>query len=161
RFTHEQQHYEAHQAVNALFARQLVPLLEAGDTVWIHDYHLIPLARQLRQLGFAGPLGFFLHIPFPHLQVLRLLPRYAELVRDLCQYDLVGFQTQDDVQCFRSAVDPQSPQTTRANPESIEIGGRRVRAGAYPIGIEVDEVAREARATVVQESVQRTIKSLM
>jgi trehalose 6-phosphate synthase len=98
RFRHEQQHYDAYQAVNAQFARQLMKLLGPNDAVWIHDYHLIPLARHLRQMQFAGPVGFFLHIPFPHAQMLRLLPNYAELVRDLCQYDVVGFQTEDGTQ---------------------------------------------------------------
>ncbi len=74
--------------------RQLTKLLKPDDSVWVHDYQLIPLGRYLRQQGFRGPIGFFLHIPFPHRQVLRVLPNYADLVRDLCQYDLLGFQTE-------------------------------------------------------------------
>ena len=56
-------------------------------------------------IGFTGPIGFFLHTPFPHMQMLRLLPNHAELIRDLCQYDLVGFQTEDDVRSFRSCFE--------------------------------------------------------
>ena len=160
RFTHEQRHYEAYQSVNAQFARQLAKLLRPDDAVWIHDYQLIPLGRYLRELRYQGPIGFFLHIPFPHIQVLRLLPNYAELVRDLCQYDLVGFQTDDDLRSFLSCVDyPDS----RADTENgvIEVGGRTVRLGVYPIGVEVDAIAGEAAATQSHETVNRLTASLL
>ena len=160
RFTHEQRQYEAYQAVNSQFAHQLLKVLGPGDTVWVHDYQLIPLGRYLRELGFQGPIGFFLHIPFPHLQILRLLPNYAELVRDMCQYDLVGFQTPDDVQSFLTCLDPP-PQPSPATSRCIQVGGRSIRFGAYPIGIDVDAVVTAAVATFSQETVQRMAVSLM
>lgn len=147
RFRHEQQDYEAYQSVNATFARELAKLLRPDDVVWVHDYHLIPLARQLRQLQFRGPIGFFLHIPFPHMQVLRLLPNYAELVRDLLQYDLVGFQTEDDAQSFRSCLEPSTKLTTRI--------------GVYPIGVDVEAVRNEAAATFTDDTVTRLTASLL
>ena len=146
RFTHEQRQYEAYQAVNARFARQLLKVIKPGDAIWVHDYQLIPLGRYLRQLGFSGAIGFFLHIPFPHIQILRLLPNYRELVHDLCQYNLAGFQTEDDVRSFRTCLDGASP---------------RVRLGVYPIGIDVESVSQEAVTTFGQETVQRMAVSLM
>jgi trehalose 6-phosphate synthase len=146
RFRHEQQDYEAYHAVNATFARQLIKLLKADDTVWVHDYHLIPLARYLRQQGFRGRIGFFLHIPFPHIQVLRLLPNYAELVRDLGRYDLLGFQTEDDVEAFRSCLESDSTNA---------------RLGAYPIGVDVDAVRNEAASAITDDTVTRMIASLL
>jgi trehalose 6-phosphate synthase len=159
RFTHEQRQYEAYQTVNAQFARQLIKILKPGDAVWVHDYQLIPLGRCLRHLGFQGSIGFFLHIPFPHVQILRLLPNYRELVRDLCQYDLVGFQTQDDVRSFLTCLDP-APPTLPAN-SRVQVAGRSVGLGAYPIGIDVDSVITEAVTTFLQETVQRMAVSLM
>jgi len=158
RFTHDQHHYEAYHAVNAQFARHLAKLLRDDDAVWVHDYQLIPLAAYLRQLHFQGPIGFFLHIPFPHLQVLRLLPNHAELVRDLCQYDLVGFQTDDDLRSFLSCCEQPA---VRSQDGVIEAGGRRVRLGVYPIGIDVDQVRAEAAATQAQETVERLTASLL
>ena len=159
RFTHEQYQYEAYQSVNAQFARQLIKLLKPGDAVWVHDYQLIPLGRALRQLGFQGSIGFFLHIPFPHVQILRLLPNHPELVRDLCQYDLVGFQTEADVRSFLTCLEP-APATLPAN-RQVQIAGRSVGLGAYPIGIDVDSVIAEAVTTFSQETVQRMAVSLM
>jgi trehalose 6-phosphate synthase len=160
RFHHEQQQYEAYMRVNAQFARQLARLLRPGDAVWVHDYQLMPLGRALREVHFEGPIGFFLHIPFPHLEVLRLLPAYRELVRDLCMYDLIGFQTEDDLHSFVSCLGmPEGfmlPESGR-----IEVGGRNIQLGVYPIGIDVEEVASAAWDALAHESVQRMIASLL
>jgi trehalose 6-phosphate synthase len=159
RFTHDERQYEAYQAVNAQFALQLMKILKPGDAVWVHDYQLISLGRYLRELRFEGPIGFFLHIPFPHVQILRLLPKYRELVADMCQYDLAGFQTEDDVGSFLTCLEP-SPAVLPAS-RRIEVGGRSVGLGAYPIGIDVDSVISEAVTTFAQETVQRMAVSLM
>ncbi|HZO23642.1 MAG TPA: trehalose-6-phosphate synthase, partial [Steroidobacteraceae bacterium] len=159
RFTHEQRQSEAYQSVNERFAQQLMKVLKPGDAIWVHDYQLISLGRYLRQLQFTGRIGFFLHIPFPHMQILRLLPNYQALVRDMCQYDLLGFQTEDDVRSFLTCLEPE--RTTLPADRRIEIGGRGVMLGAYPIGIDVEEVSREAVRTISQETVQRMIVSLM
>jgi trehalose 6-phosphate synthase len=145
-FRHEQRHYEAYHTVNELFARQLLKLIQPGDAIWIHDYHLISVARYLRGLGFEGPIGFFLHTPFPHMQVLRLLPNHEELISDLCHHDLVGFQTEDDVRSFRSCLEP---------------GECLAQVAAYPIGVDVDSIVAEAEESVREEQVQRMISSLL
>ena len=157
RFTHEQRQYEAYHAVNEQFARQLLKVVEPGDAIWVHDYQLISLGRYLRRLGFTGPIGFFLHIPFPHLQILRLLPDYTGLVSDMGQYDLVGFQTENDVRSFLSCLDLPTTELV----DRVQIAGRSVGVGAYPIGIDVDSVIREATATHDQDTVQRMAVSLM
>jgi trehalose 6-phosphate synthase len=158
-FQHEQAHHDAYEAVNATFARQLSKLLKADDAVWVHDYQLMPMARQLRALDFRGPIGFFLHIPFPHIQVLRALPNYQGLVRDLCDYDLVGFQTEDDVASFRSAVRRVLPSAVWSD-DSVEIDGRSVKFGAFPIGIDVEQVALTSSQAMGDESMQRMAESL-
>ena len=72
---------DAYENVNRMFAQKLAPLITPDDVIWVHDYHLIPLGRRLRELGVRRPLGFFLHIPFPNIEMLRVLPGYAELLR--------------------------------------------------------------------------------
>jgi len=162
RFRYENEDYEAYQAVNTQLARQLEKLLRPDDVLWVHDYHLIPLARNLRQSQFRGPIGFFLHIPFPPLQVLRVLPSYGEILRDLCHYDLVGFQTDDDLRAFESCLELPPHAITRApNGVRIESGGRSVRLGIYPIGVEADQAASEAATATAEETVQRLIASLL
>jgi trehalose 6-phosphate synthase len=159
RFTHEQAQHDAYHAVNASFARQVMRLVQPGDAIWVHDYQLIPCAHYLRELGFTGPVGFFLHIPFPHLQVLRVLPSYAELIHNLCQYDLLGFQTDDDLRSFLSCIDPEEARLTSTG-GYVEMSGRRTRLGAYPIGVDVDQIAAEADSPRTQESTRKLIASL-
>ncbi|HYK26238.1 MAG TPA: alpha,alpha-trehalose-phosphate synthase (UDP-forming) [Steroidobacteraceae bacterium] len=162
RFRYENEDYEAYQSVNGLFARQLAKLLRPDDCVWVHDYHLIPLARHLRQCDFRGPIGFFLHIPFPPLQVLRVLPSYDEIVRDLCQYDVTGFQTEDDVRAFESCLElPPHAIVRTASGTRLELGGRTVRLGVYPIGVDVDQITSEATGAMREDTVQRLIASLL
>jgi len=86
--------------VNRMFARALTPMLLPRDLVWVHDYHLIPLARELRQLDQGQQLGFFLHTPFPPAELFRVLPNHRDLAEALCAYDLVGFQTKSDLHGF-------------------------------------------------------------
>jgi trehalose 6-phosphate synthase len=154
-------HFAAYGRVNRLFAERLAPLLRDDDLVWVHDYHLIPLAAELRRMDLRQPLGFFLHIPFPHIEALRALPVCAEIVRDLVQYDLVGFQTARDLECFRSAVaEVLGPAALRPD-GSIQAGGRRTRVGVFPIGVDVDEIQRESRSSLSSETVRRMCDGLL
>jgi trehalose 6-phosphate synthase len=157
RFRYDQEEYEAYQAVNAEFARQLAPLLRPDDVVWVHDYHLIPLGHYLRKQHFSGPIGYFLHIPFPTLQVLRVLPSSPELIRELCAYDLVGFQTQDDLESFESCHGPAGTPLCAEPDAEYSLP----RLGVYPIGIDVEQSIAEAHTTFAEETVQRLIASLL
>ncbi len=152
---------EAYGRVNRLFADRLLPLLRDDDLVWVHDYHLIPLGSELRERGARSPLGFFLHIPFPHVEALRTLPGYEQLVRDLLAYDLVGFQTARDLACFRSAVAEVLGSAARLDDGGVLQGGRRTRLGVFPIGVDVDGIQREALQSQAAESVQRMQDGLL
>ncbi len=136
--------FDAYVRVNRLFAEQLAPLLRDDDLVWVHDYHLMHLGRELRACGVTRPLGFFLHIPFPHIEALRALPRYGDLIRALLEFDVVGFQTTRDIECFRSAVVDVLGASALYHDEVRQPRGR-TRLGVFPIGVDVDVIRREAR----------------
>ena len=82
-----------YRRVNETFARALVPMIGADDLIWVHDYHLLCLAASLRDLGVTNRIGLFLHTPFPAPGVFKTIPCHAELIRAMCVYDLLGFQT--------------------------------------------------------------------
>ena len=132
-----------YQRVNAFFASRLMPLLTDDDLIWVHDYHFIPLAEQLRKAGCRQRIGFFLHIPWPPRDVLVTLPNHRGLTEALCAYDLVGFQTENDLSAFLDYI------LHEAEGEVLQGGvikayGRTLRAGAFPIGIDTDAVAHFA-----------------
>ena len=156
---------EGYRRVNALFADKLAPRLHEDDIVWIHDYHLIPLGALLRERGFGGRLGFFLHVPVPSADVLSALPDHARLFPQLYSYDLIGLQTRRDVARLGDYVqlhsDGRAVDTTSPELRMFELpGGRRFRVGAFPIGIDTLLIARQARAAMARPVVRDLRASL-
>jgi len=78
--------------VNALFADALTRFIRPNDMVWVHDYHLLALARELRARGHTNPIGFFLHVPFPPPDIVLALPQDAETLGALSHYDQAGYR---------------------------------------------------------------------
>jgi trehalose 6-phosphate synthase len=135
---------EGYERVNRRFAETLAPLIEPDDLVWVHDYHLIPLARELRKLGVKNRIGFFLHIPWPAHQLIVTLPGHRQLVDAMFDYDLVGFQTPEYLQAFEEYVLNEAGGM-RVGPSRLKAFGRVVRAGAFPIGIDAADFALMVR----------------
>jgi len=150
--------FNGYVRVNRLFAERLAPLLEPDDLVWVHDYHLIPLGQELRQAEVRQPTGFFLHTPFPVPEILEALPGYEWLMRALCAYDVVGFQTELDLRAFQEYIEYDAGGTVL--PEGvIEAFGRRFFAAAFPIGIDVKSVARDAEKAVNSMQTRKLLDS--
>jgi trehalose 6-phosphate synthase len=105
--------------------------------IWIHDYHLIPMARDLRRLGIRNRIGFFLHTPWPVRQLLVTLPHHRRLVESLFACDLIGFQTQEWLDLFRDYVISEVDGELSGY-DGLEAFGRRVLVGVFPIGIDVE-----------------------
>ena len=145
--------------VNRFFAERLAPLIRPDDVIWIHDYHLIPLATELRQMGFTNRIGFFLHIPWPPADVLFTMPVYDQIMRGLAQYDLVGFQTDHDLENFAGCLRRMGLGDT-VDGRVFEAQGRHFRGGAYGIGIETAAFARFAEAAQDNPTVQKTRRSV-
>ena len=98
-----------YRRVNAHFANELNNLLQPDDIVWVHDYHLIPLAKMLRDRGHRNRIGYFLHVPFPPPEILTALPNHEWLIPQLSAYDLVGLQTENDADEFRALSRKRMP----------------------------------------------------
>jgi len=151
---------EGYWKVNTLFADTLAPLLRDDDTVWIHDYHLIPLASLLRERGVGCRIGFFLHVPVPSADLIQALPDHRALFQTLYAYDLLGFQTRRDVDRFQSYVRLFGGGGL-VDSEWIQApDGRRVRTSAFPIGIDTEHIARQARSAMGNKPVRDLRQSL-
>jgi trehalose 6-phosphate synthase len=160
-FRFDDAHYEAYQRVNLKYARLLMPLLEPDDLIWVHDYHLFPLAQKLREAGATQPLGLFLHIPFPNIEVLRALPVYGELLQAMLAYDVLGFQTETDRDAFRGAVAYVWGEQALVGGNIVSVGGRRVVTEVYPIGVDVDSIQREAVESLSSDTSKRMVAGLL
>ncbi|HEY6715880.1 MAG TPA: trehalose-6-phosphate synthase [Reyranella sp.] len=151
--------YAGYLAVNETFAAALSQVVQPDDTVWAHDYHLLPFGRMLRQHGFQGPLGFFLHVPFVPPSMLEAMPVARELVADMCAYDLLGFQTEEHARDFRDCAQRMLGATIDG--EWVRLNGRRLRVFADPIGIDAQGFAHEAERAANDKLVQRVAGSLV
>jgi trehalose 6-phosphate synthase len=135
--------------VNRYFAAEIARHIRPDDVVWVHDYHLIPLGAELRRLGLRNRIGFFLHIPWPPADIWQATPRHAALLDTFDAYDVVGFQTDHDVDNFvgclaREGVHP----------------ALRARVAAFPIGIATDAFARMAAEAATHPVARRLAESL-
>ncbi|MBU1325065.1 MAG: trehalose-6-phosphate synthase [Alphaproteobacteria bacterium] len=135
---YERSYGEGYERTNARFAEVLAPLIQPDDVVWIHDYHMIPLARDLRRLGIDNRIGFFLHTPWPARQLLVTLPHHRRLVESMFDYDLIGFHTREWLDLFRDYVASEPSVHGRLLPnDGLEAFGKSVQTGVFPIGIDV------------------------
>jgi trehalose 6-phosphate synthase len=144
---------------NEFFARRLAPLLRPDDLIWVHDYHFIPLASYLREIGCVNRIGFFLHIPWPPSDVAGVLPAYDLLLRGFSAYDLVGFQTPLDADNFANGLTRQGLGRSLGG-NFYEAFGRRFQVDAFPIGIDAEAFRAEAGRCERHPLVRRTKASL-
>ncbi len=131
-----QAHFRAYEEINRVFAAELAKVCRAGDVVWIHDYHLLLLPAMLRALVPGVTIGFFLHIPFPSFEILRIMPRkwQSALLEGMLGSDLIGFHTIDYVQHFQSSI--RAVLRLESDGPMISFANRKIKAEVFPIGID-------------------------
>jgi len=147
----------AYQKANDAFAVAASRLVGPADTVWLHDYHLFLVGQKLRERGHTGPLGLFLHVPFPGPDVFFLLPWAEEMLAALLSLDLLGFHTAEYAANFRHCV-ARLPGV-RCEGGVVAHHGRRTQIGAFPIGI-LPEQFQEAPAPAAADEVAGLMKAI-
>jgi trehalose 6-phosphate synthase len=153
--------------VNAHFATKLDAIVADDDLIWVHDYHLIPIADAMRRRGCKNRMGFFLHVPFPPPEMLTSLPGHEQLLPLLAKYDVVGFQTEGDARNFARYLAAECPPIRQLH--GVERGGctlvvskdgHQTQIGSFPVGIEPRAFARLARRNVRSPFVKKLVDSL-
>ncbi len=139
--------------MNRKFAEVIYRNAGEDDHIWVHDYHLIVVGQELRALGVTAQIGYFLHIPFPPLDLFLKLPWRFQILEALLAYDLVGFQTHRDkrnfTQCVRAMFN-QAPVKGKGRVVTTEVNQREVRIGNFPISIDFNEFAGMAETASVR-----------
>ena len=149
--------WEAYVRVNEQFAAVTAKIAGEGATVWVQDYQLQLVPRRLRELRPDLRIGFFLHIPFPPVELFMQLPWRTELIRGLLGADLVGFQLPGGAQNFlflaRKLVGASATKSAvgvRTRPGQVDVGDRTIRVGAFPISIDSAALDKLARSKPVR-----------
>jgi trehalose 6-phosphate synthase len=156
---YEPGYFSGYRAINEVMAANVRQVVEDDGVVWVHDYHYFMLGKFLREQHVNGPLGFFLHTPFPPRSVVMCLPRHKEILKSLSAYDLVGFQTSEDAERFQDYAVHELSATVVGRSE-LRIGERRFRIGVFPIGIDVDQVEKAAARADDSEAIARLNKRM-
>jgi alpha,alpha-trehalose-phosphate synthase [UDP-forming] len=151
--------WDSYRQVNAKFAAVTAAQAAAGATVWVHDYQLQLVPAMLRELRPDLRIGFFLHIPFPAIELFAQLPWRRELVQGLLGADLIGFQRAGGAANFLRAVRTYTGAVTRRSASRGWVvpgvrspdGPRTARVGHFPISIDSTRFDELARSQEVQQ----------
>ncbi|OBK13685.1 alpha,alpha-trehalose-phosphate synthase (UDP-forming) [Mycobacterium asiaticum] len=145
--------WERYVDVNQRFAEATARAAAKGGTVWVQDYQLQLVPKMLRTLRPDLTIGFFLHIPFPPVELFRQMPWRNQIIQGLLGADLVGFHLPGGAQNFLvlarqllGANTSRGSVGVRARFGEVEYESRTVRVGAFPISIDssaLDQAARE------------------
>ena len=148
------EYWFAYQQVNWKFAETIKENVKNSDFIWVHDYHLMGVGKELRNLGIKNSMAFFLHIPFPPPDVFIRLPWRFQILNFLLEYDLIGFQTLRDrrnfVQCIRQ-FGKGYRIVGKGQIGKLVVGDREIRIGALPISIDFKEMAEKSATREVTE----------
>ena len=141
---YQPEEFKIYQQVNRLFAHQLAQIAHPDDIIWVHDYHFLSVAHYCRELGMQNRIGFFLHIPFADLNIWNLLPAAHSLIQDLCQYDVIGLQTElDQKQCMDVCHHFLPSQVIHSN--VLNYNNHQITIQCYPIGINPELIQKVAQ----------------
>ncbi len=156
-------YWNSYTGVNRKFAEAAARVASADALIWVHDYHLMMVGECLRGMGVQARMGFFLHIPFPALDIFEKLPWRSQILRALFQYDVIGLQTARDQRNFLECVRRLLPEMDleRVDDEvRARMDGRVTVIRSFPIGIDFDEFAHHAKQVEVTRRAEEIRREL-
>jgi trehalose 6-phosphate synthase len=156
--TYHREWWDSYVDVNRRFAEATAKAAAEGATVWIQDYQLQLVPKMLRMLRPDLTIGFFLHIPFPPVELFMQMPWRTEIIEGLLGADLVGFHLPGGAQNFlilaRRLVGANTSRGNvgvRSRFGEVQIGFRTVKVGAFPISIDSTALDQQARTRAVRQ----------
>jgi trehalose 6-phosphate synthase/phosphatase len=145
--------WAAYRRVNERFAEKILEHAKDDDTIWIHDYQLMLVPAMIREKLPSARIGFFLHIPFPSSEVLRVMPQREELLRGLLGADLIGVHTHEYAdhlsRSFRRVLGLEARQGV------VNLAGRGVRIESHPLGIDIESQKKAAYSDEAEQILTR------
>ena len=149
--------WTAYQEVHEVFADTASKMVHPSAMLWAHDYHLLLFAREMRRRGHKGPIGHFLHIPFPSYDMFSMLPWAAQIIDAMLDYDLLGFHTPQHVQNFLACA--TGVLAAKVSDDVVQHRGRSTHVAAMPIGILPDPFQETPEQAIVEE-IEALMRSL-
>jgi trehalose 6-phosphate synthase len=165
--TYHREWWDSYVDVNRRFAEATAKTAADSATVWVQDYQLQLVPKMLRELRPDLTIGFFLHIPFPPIELFMQMPWRSEIIEGLLGADLVGFHLPGGAQNFlilaRRLVGANTSRATigvRSRFGEIEVGSRTVKVGAFPISIDSTALDQQSRSRAIRQRANEIRKEL-
>jgi trehalose 6-phosphate synthase/phosphatase len=152
------EHWKAYVRVNEKFCSAILKKASPEDTIWVHDYQLLLLPKMLREKLPNATIAFFQHIPFPSYEIIRMIPWRTQLLEGMVGADLIGFHTYDDMRHFLSAVSRITGLTSESG--YIQAENRIINVDSFPMGIDYDKFANQAKSRKTQNIVREFRKQV-
>jgi trehalose 6-phosphate synthase/phosphatase len=149
----EDESWDTYVKINERFCDLIVKKAKPGDTIWVHDYHLLLLPQMLREKLPDVSIGYFHHIPFPSFEIFRMLPWRTEILLGLCGADLIGFHTYDDMRYFLKSVGRTLGYSHEAG--YLHTINHLVNVDSFPLGINYEKFQKAAKSQKVEELLER------
>jgi len=132
---YQEKYFTAYQKANEVVSEEIARLLKPQDIVWIHDYHFMGLPKLIREKSVNATIGFFLHIPFPSYELIRILPKRCKdyLLTGLLGADLIGFHTNDYNIHFLQSI--QINLGVQHKVWKINYQNRIIQSDAFPVSV--------------------------
>ena len=142
--------WRAYEKVNQRYADQVLGVLAPDGIAWVQDYQLQLVPQMIREKRPDATVGFYLHIPFPPIELFARMPWREEIIRGLLGADVVSFQTRRSAENFIRCARRYGGAASLGKGE-LSIDGRTVKTQRAPIGIDVDEFRELASSPHIQE----------
>ncbi|KZT60964.1 glycosyltransferase family 20 protein [Calocera cornea HHB12733] len=152
----QDQYWETYVQANQAYADAIASVYQAGDLVWVHDYHLLLVPRMLRQLLPDAHIGLFVHTPFPSSEVFRCLPRRKEILDGMLGANLVCFQTYSYARHFTSTCIRVNGYESA--PGGVDVQGNQVSIQFCPVGVDAERVAKDRDAPGVKPTLEALLQ---
>ncbi|MGO8766397.1 MAG: bifunctional alpha,alpha-trehalose-phosphate synthase (UDP-forming)/trehalose-phosphatase [Limisphaerales bacterium] len=143
---YQEEFWQEYRNVNRIFGEAAVAALKPDDVVWVHDYHLMPLPKLIREKFPDMPIGFFLHIPFPSDELFRMMPRAwrEEIIEGLLGASVIGFHTHDYARDFLTSVLRTAGYEHQLG--NLTLRERVVKVDTFPMGVDFERFFKAAQS---------------
>jgi trehalose 6-phosphate synthase len=143
----ENRFIDMYRTVNRRFADAILEETSGDAPIWVQDYHLMLTPGHLREARPSATIGQFWHIPWPAMEVFRILPWSRELLRGMLGSDLIGFHVPEYVDNFIDSAHVLLDADVTEN--TVTLDGHTTRVEAHPIGIDVNRFEQMSQAEEV------------
>lgn len=139
-----------YKQVNQKFVNKIMEIVEPEDRIWVHDYQLMLLPTLLRERGIQNKIGFFLHIPFPNIEVYRVFPKREEIIKSLLSCNLIGFHTESYKKHFIESAKYLLGDSIKARNETVFYNEQKSKVVALPISIDFKHIEKTAKTDAIE-----------